>query len=286
MATSSPKLAELAVALLWIPGGFCLTCAAIMFFIGSRLGAGGRVAARAGTASCGDVHRDGTAVHVSGRSAAGPQGLLTGPVSGTPCVWHRERLYRIYTGVHWQDSGDGWSPQSVRAEQRVWDQDSGPFALQDDSGCVLLAPTVLDRSLALLYPREIAADETSEQGPEPWRYRYGAIGRVLGHPMFPASLLSRFADAEFQTIGYRVTEEVVRPGVPFCVFGIAAEDRGQPVLAPFGHLPAVSVNGLAEGLTQGGRRSRRVSVAFGLAGLAFFAVSAVVMVMSGASLIR
>ena len=54
-AGSAPPLVTLGVALLWIPGLFCLIAMVVLLIVGSRLWRGGQVARQAPAARCADV---------------------------------------------------------------------------------------------------------------------------------------------------------------------------------------------------------------------------------------
>jgi hypothetical protein len=148
----------------------------------------------------------------------------------------------------------------------VWEGGSGPFALRDESGSVLLDPVVVDRRTTTRgYPKEETVDEPREEGPEPSNYGYGPVGALLSAGLLPAGLLSAFAGPDARTFGYRVTEEIIRPGVPFHVFGVAAQRDGQPIMAPVGDFPAISADGMGMVLTRGGRSATTMALGFGLA---------------------
>ena len=54
-AGGAPPLVTLGVALLWIPGLFCLIAMVVLLIVGSRLWRGGQVARQAAPARCADV---------------------------------------------------------------------------------------------------------------------------------------------------------------------------------------------------------------------------------------
>lgn len=277
-AGNEPPPVTLGVALLWIPGLFGLIAMVIFLIVGSRLWRGGQVARQAPPARCADVRAGSRPVHLSGASSPGPRGLVTAPVSGIECVWYRDRVYRLYESSRWQDGADGWEQVATRVQEQVWEGGSGPFALRDESGSVLLHPVVIDRRTTRGYPKEEAVDDQREEGPEPRNYEYGPVGVLTSSGLLPAGFLGRFAGPEARTFGYRVTEEVIRPGVPFHVFGVAAQRDGQPVMAPVGDIPAISVDGMGLVLTRGGRSATAMALGFGLAGAACLAASALLLI--------
>lgn len=278
-AGSEPPLVTLGVALLWIPGLFCLIAMVVLLIVGSRLRRGGQVARQAPPSRCADVRAGSRPVHLSGTSSPGPRGLVTAPVSGIECVWYRDRVYRLYESSRWQDGADAWEQVATRAQEQVWEGGSGSFALRDESGSVLLDPVMVDRRTTTRgYPKEDAVDDRREEGPEPRNYTCGPVGVLTSSGLLPAGFLGGFAGPEARTFGYRVTEEVIRPGVPFHVFGVAAQRNGQPIMAPVGDVPALSVDGMGMVLTRGGRSATAMALCLGLAGAVCLAASALLMI--------
>ena len=96
--------------------------------------------------------------------------------------------------------------------------------------------------------------------------------------LLPAGLLGGFARPDARTFGYRVTEEVIRPGLPFHVFGVAAQRDGQPIMAPVGDIPAISVDGMGMVLRRGGRSATAMAFGFGLAGAICLGASALLLI--------
>jgi hypothetical protein len=273
-AGSAPPLVELGVALLWIPGLFCVLAMGVLLIVGSRLWRGGQRARRAVPARCADVRAGAGTVQLSGACSPGPRGLMTAPVSGTECAWYRDRVFRVYESGRWDDVG----MVDRRAEDLVWERGSGPFALRDESGSVLLDPVVLDRRTTMGYPKEDAVDDCREEGPEPGNYAYGPLGVLTSSGLLPSGFLDGFTGPGARTLGYRVTEEIIRPGVPFHLFGVAAQRDGQPIMAPVGDIPAISADDVDRVLTRGGRSATAMALGFGLAGAVCFAASALLLI--------
>lgn len=275
------------VALLWIPGLFCVVATAIMVITGTRLRRRGRVAERAAELSCAQVRPGGGLVQLTGASAAGPAGLVTGPVSGRECVWYRDRIYRIYDAERWQEGANGWEQVPARALEPVWERQSGPFALRDDTGEVLVDPVLVDRRTTLDYPKEDALDVSQEDGPRRGPYLDGPVGTLLAAGLLPAGLLERFAAPEAGTRGYRVTEEIIRPGVPFQLCAVAQYRDGRPdgllddrpVMMPAGDIPAISAGRMGTVLTRGGRSASWLALCLGVAGLGFFVMSGLLLAL-------
>ena len=276
-AASEPPLLTLGIAILWIPGTFLLIGSLIWLFIGSRMRLGGQVAASAPPARCAQVRIGDPPVHLNGLTAAGPHGLLTAPISGVQCVWYRARVFRIYQSSLWRNAPEGWEPTAASARERIWEGGSGPFALHDESGGVLVDPVLLDRRTTREYPKEATIDGRNEHGPQVRHYEYGPVGTLVSAGLLPGQLLHKFGGPSSGTLGYQVTEEIVRPGLRFGLFAVAADLNGQPIMAPVGDIPAISVGGMAAVLGSGGRTAMRMALRFGLAGAACFAASAVLL---------
>jgi hypothetical protein len=299
--SASSALVTAGVALLWIPGLFCVVATAIMVIVGTRLRRRGLVADRATELSCAQVRPGGGLVQLAGASAAGPHGLVTGPVSGRECVWYRDRIYRIYDTARWQEGANGWEQVPAKALEPVWERQSGPFALRDDTGAVLVDPVLVDRRTTLDYPKEDALDVSQEDGPRRGAYLHGPVGTLLAAGLLPAGLLERFAAPEAGTRGYRVTEEIIRPGVPFQLCAVAQyrdgqppgqpsdqlngqpldQANGQPVMMPAGDIPAISAGRMGTVLMRGGRSARWLATCLGVAGLGFFVLSGLLLALRG-----
>ncbi len=168
-----------------------------------------------------------------GASAPGSRGLLRGRLSGTECVWYRMRVLRRYLVKQIRYVGDEWTEVDVLVEDEIWAWDSGPFAVRDSTGSVLACPALLEHTLnALGHPAEKElVDDVRDEGADPWPYRSGKLGILLADGMFPAELLDRFAHPSNRTAGYRVQEDVLRPGKPFYVFAVPGELGGEPIMA-------------------------------------------------------
>jgi hypothetical protein len=79
-----------------------------------------------------------------------------------------------------------------------------------------------------------------------------------------------------------VQEDILRPGKPFYVFAVPGELSGEPIMAErYQDVWAISAGPMPVSLARGGRRTRSWAVRFGLAGLALFAVSALLLMQAG-----
>jgi hypothetical protein len=203
--------------LLWIPALFAVIAAVILPVVGSGLSRRSRVAASWPQRSCAEIRarpRGPEPVHVHGASAAGPRGVLRGRLSGDECVWYRMRVLRRYLVKQIRYVGDEWTEVDVLVEDEIWAWDSGPFAVQDATGSVLVSPALLEHTLnAVGHPAEKeVVDEARDEGADPRQYRTGKLGVLLADGILPEELLDRFAHPSNRTSGYRVQEDILRPG--------------------------------------------------------------------------
>src|SRR5262249_54378633 len=105
---------------------------------------------------------------------------------------------------------------------------------------------------------------------------------LLADGVLPEALLDRFAHPSNRTSGYRVQEDILRAGKPFYVFAVPGELGGEPIMAArYQDVWAISADPMPVPLARGGRRTRSWGVRLGLAGLALFAVSAVLLMQAG-----
>ena len=110
--------------------------------------------------------------------------------------------------------------------------------------------------------------------------------REAGHPArrwhVPRGIARSFRHPSNRTAGYRVQEDVLRSGKPFYVFAVPGELGGEPIMAArYQDVWAISADPMQASLARGGRRTRSWAVRFGLAGLALFAVSVVLLMQAG-----
>jgi hypothetical protein len=272
--------------LLWIPALFAVIAAVILPVVGSGLSRRSRVAASWPQRSCAEIRarpRGPEPVHVHGASAAGPRGVLRGRLSGDECVWYRMRVLRRYLVKQIRYVGDEWTEVDGLVEDEIWAWDSGPFAVRDATGSVLVSPALLEHTLnAVGHPAEKeVVDEVRDEGADPRPYRAGKLGVLLADGILPEELLDRFAHPSNRTSGYRVQEDILRPGKPFYVFAVPGDLDGEPIMAArYQDVWAISADPMQVSLARGGRRTRSWAVRFGLAGLALFAVSAVLLMQA------
>jgi hypothetical protein len=275
---------RLAAYLLWIPGLFAIIAAVILPVVSSGLSRRSRVAASWPQIGCGEVRAGPEPVHVHGASAPGPAGLLNGRLSGSECVWYRMRVLRRFLVKQIRNVGDDWTEVDVLVEEQIWAWDSGPFAVRDGTGSVLAAPALLEHTLNVYgHPADRnAVDEVRDEGAGAWRYEGGELGGLIADGVLPPGLLESFADPSCRTCGYRVQEDILRPGLPMYVFAVPGGLDGRPIMAaPFQDVWAVSAQPMPVSLARGGKRTRSWALRFGLAGLAFFAASAVLLMHAG-----
>ena len=276
-------LLRLAAYVLWIPGGFAVIAAVILPVVGSGLSRRSRDAAPWPRVGCAQVAAGAGPRHVHGASAPGPRGLLSGRLSGAECVWYRERVLRRYMVTRIRYTSDDWMEVDEEVEEQIWSWDTGPFEVTDETGSVLVAPALLDHTLnAFGHPAQRVLDEIREEGGEPWRYSTGPLGVLLGESALPRDLLDQFAGAAARTTGYRVCEDILRPGLAFHVFAVPRDLGGRPMMAErYQDVWAISASPMPVTLAQGGRRAKAWAVRFGLAGVVLFAASALLLMRAG-----
>jgi hypothetical protein len=147
-----------------------------------------------------------------------------------------------------------------------------------------VSPALLEHTLnAVGHPAEKeVVDEARDEGADPRQYRTGKLGVLLADGILPEELLDRFAHPSNRTSGYRVQEDILRPGKPFYVFAVPGDLDGEPIMAArYQDVWAISADPMQVSLARGGRRTRSWAVRCGLAGLALFAVSAVLLMQAG-----
>ena len=77
-------------------------------------------------------------------------------------------------------------------------------------------------------------------------------------------------------------EDILRPGKAFYVFAVPGDLDGEPIMAArYQDVWAISADPMQVSLARGGRRTRSWAVRCGLAGLALFAMSAVLLMQAG-----
>jgi hypothetical protein len=276
-------LVELAVIFLWFIGGAAVIMAAIMVLVSSRLHRRSKVAGEWPRRSCAEVTAESGPLHLTGIGAPGPQGMLRSRLTGSECIWYRNRVMRNFWVTRWTAEGEGGSvPITEPRQEQVWEWQSGPFALIDASGSILVDPALLRRTANIFgYPVEQELGETADEGPEAWHYRSGMIGALQAGGLLPSELFEALADPEARTFGYRVIEEVVRPDMSLHVFAVPGRQNGRVIMrSPFRDIPAISAaEPVPDGLARGRRRATRWAAMIGGAGLACFGLSALLLPM-------
>jgi len=147
-------------------------------------------------------------VELSGTTAAGPGGLLTSPLSETPCVWHKHVVTRRYRKVSRDTKGDR---QTSTAEERVTDEQSNDvFVLRDADGEVLVKPSKGSMSGTR---KSVSRFEESD-------------GRGSGRLKIGGFEMSLPTTADGDTLGYEYDEWVLLPDVRVFVAGEATDTGG------------------------------------------------------------
>lgn len=273
---------RLAAYVLWIPGGFAIIAAVILPVVGSSLSHRGRDAASWPQSDCAQVRPGSGPIHLHGTSAPGPRGMLSGRLSGSECVWYRERVLRRYMVTRIRYVNDEWMKVNEEVEEQIWAWDTGPFGLRDETGSVLVAPALLEHTLnAFGHPAQKVLEEIREEGGETWRYQTGRLGVLLDQGVLPRGVLDQFAGPSARTVGYRVCEDLLRPGLSFHVFAVPGELDGQPLMAArYKDVWAISAEHMPVSLARGGKRAKAWGVRFGLTGVALFAASVLLLIQA------
>jgi hypothetical protein len=128
-----------------LAGAVLLFAAARLGWQARRTGRRARVVAATPTTPCGHVgallpagvgaaggSTDGPITECVGRARPGPEGLLTAPLSGQPCVWYRAATIRIEEKYVQEQ---GYQARSTLESESV---STAPFRLVDTSGEVLV----------------------------------------------------------------------------------------------------------------------------------------------------
>jgi hypothetical protein len=261
-------------------GSAAFTAVLIMVVVRFRLSRASRAAEPWPLYGCAQVRAGSGPLHLHGASAPGPAGLLRARLSRSECVWYRERVLRRYWVTRMRLTNDEWQEVTLPAQEVIWEWDSGPFALRDETGSVLVAPALLDRTLnAHGHPvQRNVVNEVRDSGAEAGHYQSGELGVLLAHRQLPAGLLDRFAEPDARTYGYCVQEDILRPSLPFRVFAVPADLDGEPIMAtPFKDVWAISAEPMSASLARGGKRATGWAVWIGLASLACFVVAALLL---------
>nr|PZN11518.1 MAG: hypothetical protein DIU75_24205 [Mycolicibacterium hassiacum] len=189
---------------------------------GAYMGYRRRVMAATPTIGAGDVALVADAgrevrVEVTGEAAPGPDGLLTAPLSGTPCVWYRTSIARMYE--KWETDRNG-NRRQVSGRNILCDQRSSePFLVTDVSGQVPVYPgkDAPDGAERVIDQREYARGRLADRARE--------IG-VRAMESGPGT-----------TRGHHYQEWVIRPGTQLYVLGAVRASEGiairEPHDAPF-----------------------------------------------------
>lgn len=178
-----------------------------------------RVMAATPTIGAGDVAlvADGereVRVEVTGEAAPGPDGLLTAPLSGTPCVWYRTSVDRMYEKMETDRNGNR---RQVTGTNVLCDQRSiEPFLIKDVSGQVPVYPgrAQPDGVERVIDQREYATGKLAE--------RAMAIG------------VRALESGPGITRGHRYREWVIRPGTRLYVLGAVRAAEGIAIREPHG----------------------------------------------------
>lgn len=145
-------------------------------------------------------------IELDGTAEAAPSGLLTSPLSGSPCVWHRHRVTERYLDVT-RDS-EGRRQESEQTRVTTDESSHDPFVLRDADGDITIIPTtdVLHATKTLTESRD------AEQ-------------QTVTFSRIEYKVPVRAHDGEI--LGRSFEEWTLAPGTRIFVAGEAADRRGE-----------------------------------------------------------
>lgn len=146
---------------------------------------------------------------LQGRTAAGPDGILLAPQSGTECVWYRQKVTRKYRDV--SHDSEGRRQVSTKQETISDDCSTTPFHLVDSEGRVVVVPHKAPQGARKSVDR---FSESSEL--EGSQIKLGSLEITLPRGV-----------RDNDTLGYRYEEWVLVPGVEVFVHGEATDRAGR-----------------------------------------------------------
>jgi hypothetical protein len=181
---------------------------------------------------CGEVARNprwGQFSAVEGTSAPGPDGPLTAPLSGTPCIWCHITVTRVMQESIQQ--GPDTSVHTRTWSEPVWETTAGePFAVADSSGQVAVSAALVGANstwLTMYATEKIIEPSCFEktdrrQPPKPHLQNLIATGVVDPERV-------RFTG---DLVRVDVEERIIRPGKHLYVLAVPQPRNGYPVLSP------------------------------------------------------
>ena len=210
-----------------IAGIVLLVIAAVAYFWARSERSGARKATATETMACGDIASlsKGVADEVGGGSFTqrcevvgaarpGPAGALKGPESGADAIWARTKVTHKYWVME-QSTTDGKTTRvrREREEEVSSVETEAPFAVEDDSGTVLVHP-------------EGADVDRPEQVVD--RFDHANVSESVTDSIL--SSLFRSGD-DSGTIGFKHEEWILRPGTRLYIHGEISDRTGPLVFA-------------------------------------------------------
>lgn len=144
---------------------------------------------------------------------------LGAPLSGTPCVAYTMKVEREYEErVSDTDSAGKQTTRVQRGSETVESNENKvDFWIRDDTGRVLVHPEQAE--LDLVKTKEQFQAATSH-----------GVGQTLDFGLFSFTLPAPHFTTGRQTLGYRVTEEILETGIRVYVLGCASDYNGVPAI--------------------------------------------------------
>jgi hypothetical protein len=185
-------------------------------------------------------------VELKGRSGAHVDGLLTSELSGTPCVWYRQKVTRKYEETRRDSDGNR---STVQREEVMTDHHSSQaFFVVDETGRIPVVP-----GKGVQGARKVLS-EFRQAGP-----RGGSSTLELG-----SLKLSIPSGNRGGTLGYEYEEWVLAQGVPLFVCGEAVDRGGRlSVREPEGSDRLLITTKSEEELVEGAEKRFRYAAAGG-----------------------
>ena len=258
-----------------IAGGVLLVIAIAAFFWARSERSGARKATATETMACGDISSLSSGVadevgggaftqrcEVVGAARPGPAGALKAPDSKADAVWARTTVKHKYWVME-QQTTDGRTTRVRRErEEEVSSIDTDtPFAIEDDSGTVLVHPSGAD----IDQPEQVAD-----------RFERATVGESISDGIL--SSIFRSGD-DSGTIGFKHEEWIIRPGTRLYVQGEVADRTGGLVFSePADDGPFLISTRSEEEIVSGKLRNAKIATAIG----AVAAVAGVALLIAGA----
>lgn len=157
------------------------------------------------------VPASGNPREIRGHAVPGPDGAITAPLSGRPCVWHSVTVYERY--LAWRPGPLG--PTRVTRHTKVAELNSGPLYVTGDTASVRVDPKGASYDLG--------EPTLTEFAQRPDAAIMTRLTELLGAP--PK------ARHQTHTQGFLIEEQTLVEGDPLHIVGQARTDQGELVIS-------------------------------------------------------